>query len=101
MIEQNDFLIKGYLNKQKTLFFGLAYDEAIPAMVIVFLSFAFSITPMIGIIFGYLWIQMLKIAKKGNGSNFLLTILYWYMPYSIQKLIFNNTPSSDYKFWIY
>jgi type IV conjugative transfer system protein TraL len=44
---------------------------------------------------------MLKIAKKGNGSNFLLTILYWYMPYSIQRLIFTNTPSSDYKFWIY
>ena len=98
MINARDYEVTRYLNKPRTLM-KLEYDEIIPALVL-FGFFWMLGSVIVGLVLAAAWISLLKKAKKGRGSGFLINLIYWYTPGLIHKtVLFQYSPTSDELEW--
>lgn len=78
--------------------FGLPMDEAIIyiplALLAIFSSpFIFGLTLIIAF-------ALIRKLKRGKGSSYLLSLLYWFLPRSISSLFLWALPPSYYRYWI-
>lgn len=92
--------ISRYLNKPKTIG-GFTYDEVIiSGGIFMFCFFALG-APLLGIVTTAIFAMTLKRMKRSKGTSFLLVRIYWLMPPPVQRMIYNKTPTSDNRFWLY
>lgn len=78
---------------------GLPMDEFI-LMAIVSSVFFILGKPILAMILGLLTIISIRVMKRGQGSGWLINIIYWYMPDFMLKAFIRFTPPSHKREWI-
>ena len=78
---------------------GLPLDEFIITIVLSGIFFMLG-KLILSMVVALLCIILLRLIKRGQGSGWLLNILYWYMPNVIIKTILRFTPASNHREWI-
>lgn len=84
---------------EPTRVFGLPFDEFTPA-AILFITF-FSLGKVItGIAFAFTVIAAIRALKRGKGSGWVLSVLYWNLPAGLMNILLKGTPKSQYREWV-
>lgn len=79
--------------------FGLPFDEFTPAAML-FLTF-FSLGKVItGITSAVTAVVTVRALKRGKGSGWVLSVLYWHLPAGLMRVLLKGTPKSQYREWI-
>lgn len=104
-MDNKDFYICKYINKPISKV-GLPYDEA-AIIVFLFLLFALMGDFLTAVIAAFIGFLLIKKLKKGQGSAYLLCLLYWFTP--LMRLKFAKTqdvyflkkvPAAEKRHWI-
>lgn len=79
--------------------FGLPVDELIPACICAGLGI-YTKNYISGIVAALLTYLIIRKLKKGKGSSWLRDLIYWYMPTSLLRGVFQHVPHSCHRQWI-
>ena len=72
----------------------LTLDEAIP-FLLVFLVCMARDALMTGVIAGVMVISIIRFVKRGRGTGWLMSLLYWYLPAPVTLYFFRHLPDSS------
>lgn len=78
---------------------GLTLDEAIPAFLVIGLGFYFN-AQLLSIMMAACYVGIIKRLKKGQGTHFLLALLYWHVDAVISRMGLRLTPPASLRFWL-
>ncbi len=78
---------------------GLTYDEAIPALMMVGLGFMFD-SQLIGMAVAAAYVMLMKWLKKGQGTYFLIALLFWHSSELLARSSLKKTPASCHRFFL-
>lgn len=83
-------------NQQR--WFGLPLDE-----LIIYLPFALGAIFSSHILFGLTLIALfalIRSLKRGKGSSYVLSLMYWFLPTGISRFFLWALPPSHFRYWI-
>lgn len=86
------------LNLQKRLF-GLPPEEAIVFLLCGVIGFCCDILVVMLVVGVILWL-FIRHLKKGQGSEWLMNLLYWYLPTMLFRVQFRRIPTSSHRHWM-
>jgi len=86
------------LNQQKR-FIGLPREEAIVLLLCGVIGFYCDILIVMLVVGAILWL-LIRHLKKGQGSTWLLNLLYWYLPTVLFRVQFRRVPTSSHRHWM-
>ena len=98
MSDEAMYQILSHLDEPKRII-GLTLDDCIiGGFTIFFVMFTSSKILVVLIGVGLrAWVRRLK---KGNAPNFLLVLMYWYLPHTFTKHFIKNLPESHRRYWV-
>lgn len=83
---------------QQERWIGLPADEAIifiPQFLLAVLYQPFIFFPTL--LFSFFLIRWLK---KGRGSSYLLSLMYWFLPNFVSNILSLSLPASYLRYWV-
>lgn len=81
-------------------FFGLTLDEFIPILITIGIC-AFFGSLLTGFMLAAVVWFVIRHFKKGQGTNWFLNMLYWYLPLHLfHGVLFEKTPPSSVRHWL-
>lgn len=86
------------LNLQKRIA-GFPPEEACTLGVCLCLGIFLDMTMVMLAVAGALWL-LIRHLKKGQGSWWLLNLLYWYLPTVLFRVQFRRVPDSASRHWM-
>ncbi|AOE42642.1 conjugal transfer pilus assembly protein TraL [Pantoea sp. AN62] len=86
------------LNQQKRLA-GLPTEEAVLIIACGVIGFFCDMFIVMLIVAGALWL-LVRHLKKGQGTWWLMNLLYWYLPTALLRLQFRRVPDSGNRHWM-
>ena len=86
------YLVPKTLDAQTRLL-GLPLDECIPSLSLAVFFFALD-KVMLSISLPVLAVILIKMAKQGQGSSWLLNLCHWYLPSVVMQCVLTKTPPS-------
>ena len=81
-------------------YFGLPLDELLPCLTILLISYICNSLLIGFVLAGLLWATIRRL-KKGQGSGWLVQLMYWHLPGELFKGIFIKTPSSTWRHYLH
>lgn len=80
-------------------FLTLTIDElciAVTAMLLLIVS-----QHKVGVaLFGFGLLSALRFIKRGEKPQFLLVLMYWYLPHAVTRFLLPNLPASHHRIWV-
>jgi type IV conjugative transfer system protein TraL len=87
-----------YLDEPKRIM-GLTMDDCIIGGLGIFLAVVGRHPILIGLLsFGIRTI--VKRLKKGQTPNYLIELMYWYLPHQISRIFLKSLPASYKRYWM-
>jgi len=86
------------LNQQKRLG-GLPTEEAVLILACAGIGLLCDLFIVMLIVAGALWL-LVRHLKKGQGTWWLMNLLYWYLPTALLRLQFRRVPDSGNRHWM-
>lgn len=86
------------LNQQKRLG-GLPTEEAVLFLACAGIGLLCDMFIVMLIVAGTLWL-LVRHLKKGQGTWWLMNLLYWYLPTALLRLQFRRVPDSGNRHWM-
>jgi len=77
---------------------GLPIDEALPVGILCGVGLFVGQLLVMMVIAVVYWFTI-RHFKKGQGSSFLLNVLYWFLPGVIMSAVFKTLPTSSIRYW--
>ncbi|MBW1215804.1 type IV conjugative transfer system protein TraL [Pantoea allii] len=96
--DAQQYLFPETLNQQKRLM-GLPTEEAIVVIACAGIGLLCDIFIVMLFVAGALWL-LIRHLKKGQGTWWLLNLLYWYLPTVLLRLQFRRVPDSANRHWM-
>lgn len=96
--DAQQYLFPETLNQQKRLM-GLPIEEAIVVIACAGIGLLCDIFIVMLFVAGALWL-LIRHLKKGQGTWWLLNLLYWYLPTVLLRLQFRRVPDSANRHWM-
>ena len=78
---------------------GLPTDEFVTGMIVFVVLLALK-KSLLAFLSGVIVIAIIRYFKKGKGSGWLLSLIYWHFPKWISKLWMKHTPPSENREYI-
>ncbi|QKJ89311.1 conjugal transfer pilus assembly protein TraL (plasmid) [Paramixta manurensis] len=86
------------LNNQKRVI-GLPPEEAFVITACAGIGMLCDMLVVMLVVGGALWL-LIRHLKKGQGTWWLLNLLYWYLPTALFRLQFRRVPDSGNRHWM-
>lgn len=86
------------LNQQKRVL-GLPTEEAFVIVACAGIGLLIDMFIVMLFVAGALWL-LIRHLKKGQGTWWLLNLLYWYLPTALLRLQFRRVPDSGNRHWM-
>lgn len=99
MSNENKYFICKRIDEPKR-YIGLTIDEIVPIIAISGICFFFGSLATGFVLAGVVWC-VIRHFKKGQGTGWLLSLLYWHLPlHYLQGILFVKTPPSSARHWL-
>ncbi|OAD97897.1 type IV conjugative transfer system protein TraL [Pantoea sp. OXWO6B1] len=96
--ESSKYRFPETLNQQKR-WLGLPPEEAFILLGCGLLGFYIDMFIVMLVVGAVLWL-LIRHLKKGQGSWWLLNLLYWYLPTMLFRVQFRRVPDSANRHWM-
>lgn len=96
--EDDKYVFPETINEQSR-FIGLPYDELFIIASLVLTGITYNMTGTLSALAAFLWLFVRRL-KKGQGSAWLLNLIYWYTPFFLIGIAFRKIPDSGNRHWM-